>query len=46
MIYQLTLETLPDGFETQLKPPDTTQTALSCRVWPGGRCKLIVMVEV
>jgi len=30
MIYRRTVETLPDGLETQFKPPDTTQTALSC----------------
>jgi len=33
VIYRLTVQTLPDGLETQFTPPDTTQTALSCRVW-------------
>ena len=33
VIYRLTVQTLPDGLETQLTPPDTTQTVLSCRVW-------------
>jgi len=33
VIYRLTVQTLPDGLETQITPPDTTQTALSCRVW-------------
>jgi len=32
VIYQLTVQTLPDGLETQFTPPDTAQTALSCRV--------------
>ena len=36
VIYRLTVQTLPDGPETQFTPPDATQTALalSCRVWP------------
>jgi len=29
-IYRLTVQTLPDGLETQFTPPDTTQTRLSC----------------
>jgi len=33
VIYRLTVQTLPDGLETQFTPPDTTQTAPSCRVW-------------
>jgi len=32
-IYRLAVQTLPDGLETQFTPPDTTQTAPSCRVW-------------
>ena len=32
VIYRLTVQTLPDGLETQFAPPDTTQTGLSCRV--------------
>jgi len=36
LFYQLTVQTLPDRLEAQLIPPDTTQTALSCRV---GRCE-------
>jgi len=32
VIYRLTVQTLPDGLETQLTPPDTTQTGPSCRV--------------
>ena len=32
VIYRLTAQTLPDGLETRFTPPDTTQTALSCRV--------------
>ena len=33
VIYRLTVQTLPDGLETQFTPPDTTRTGLSCRVW-------------
>jgi len=33
VIYRLTVQTLPDCFDTQFTPPDTTQTALSCHVW-------------
>ena len=33
VIYRLTVQTLPDGLETQFTPPDTTQTGPSCRVW-------------
>ena len=33
VICRLTVQTLPDGLETQFTPPDTTQTALSRRVW-------------
>ena len=33
LIYRLTVQTLPDGLETQFTPPDTTQTALSCHAW-------------
>jgi len=32
-IYRLTVQTLPDGLETQFTPPDTTQTGPSCSVW-------------
>jgi len=32
-IYRLTVQTLPDGLETQFTPPDTTQTGPSCLVW-------------
>jgi len=38
MIYRLTVQTLPDGLETQFTPPDTTQTVPSCLVWWG--CEL------
>ena len=34
MIYQLTVQTLPDGLETQFTPPATTH------VVSGGRCEL------
>jgi len=30
VIYRLTVQTLPDGLETQFTPPDATQTVLSC----------------
>jgi len=33
VIHRLTVQTLPDGLETQFTPPDTTQAALSRRVW-------------
>jgi len=35
VIYRLTVQTLPDGLETQFTPPDShmTQTALFCRAW-------------
>jgi len=33
LVLRLTVQTLPDGLETRFTPPDTTQTALSCRVW-------------
>ena len=33
VVYRLTVQTLPDCLETQFTPPDTTQTALTCRVW-------------
>jgi len=33
VIYRLTVQTLPDGLETQFTPPDTTQTGPSCLVW-------------
>jgi len=33
LIIRLTVQTLPDGLKTQFTPPDTTQTAQSCRVW-------------
>ena len=33
VVYRLTVQTLPDGLETQFTPPDTTHTALTCRVW-------------
>ena len=29
VIYRLTVQTLPDGLETQFTRPDTTQTALA-----------------
>jgi len=32
LIYRLTVQTLPDGLETQFTPPDTTPTGPSCRV--------------
>ena len=35
VIYRLTVQTWPDGLETQIQftPPDTTQTGPSCLVW-------------
>jgi len=33
VIYRLTVQTLPDGLETQFTPPDPTQTGPSCVVW-------------
>jgi len=39
VIYRLTVQTLPDGLETQFTPPDTIQTGLSCLVWRAVRCE-------
>ena len=35
MIYRLTVQTLPDGLETQFTPPDTTQTVLCVLTEPS-----------
>jgi len=41
VIYRLTVQTLPDGLETQFAPPDTTQSQRQyCLVVSGGRCEL------
>ena len=36
VIYRLTVQTLPDGLDTQFTLPDTTDRALFCRVLAGG----------
>ena len=41
VVYRLTVQTLPDGLETQFTPPDRlTRHRQHCLVVSGGRCEL------
>ena len=44
VIYWLTVQTLPDGLETQFTPPDTTQTTYSLAM-SVGRCECSISLS-